>query len=148
MATGRGGPIVGAAPSDGDDVVAGLSGEAAMTSQPIAYALRTGIVGRGRKPEITELGVQFMQKFSRLRQCRNRIERIEHSPLPSGCGHELGNSLRPLAAAGRRADRVRLKTALLPDQSRKELKRKPMRLRGRFDQQADRGRRRGQRSEE
>src|SRR5260221_13387237 len=133
MATARGGSIVGAAPSDGDNVVAGLSREAAMTSQPIAYALRTSIVGRGRKPEIAELGVQFMQKFSRLRQCRNRIERIEHPTLPSGCGHELGDSLRPVAVASRRSNRVRLEAALLPDQTRKKLNRKPITLCGRVD---------------
>src|SRR5215471_17112628 len=145
MITGRGCPIIGAAPSDSDDVVAGLCREDAMTSQPIAHALRTGIVGRGRKPEIAELGVQFVQKLSRFRQRCNWIERIEHSTLLSGSGHELSNSLRPVATASRGSDRVGLEAALLPDQTRKKLNRKPVRLRGRFDQQAYRSSRRGRR---
>ena len=108
---------------------------------PVMNPLRTGVVGRRRKPEITKLGAQFLQKFRRFRQRCHWIIHIEQATLARSSRHELGNSLRPLAAAGEGPRRVLLKSTLLPNQPREKLDWEPMRLRRQIDQEADRGRR-------
>ena len=106
--------------------------------EPFLHPARAGIVGRRGKPEIAELAAQLGQEFGRLRQRLHGIEGIKQAALAGGPRHELRDSLRALAVARHRSDRIGLEPALLPDQAGKEFQRQAVRPRRPFDHQADR----------
>ena len=131
-------PVLDRHAGDGGDIIAGLARHVAGAVEPFANAARTGVIGRGGKPEIAELLPQLLQEFRRFRQRLDRVKRIEKSALGRRPRHELRHALRAMAAAGHRPDRVGAEAAFLPDHARKELHRQAVIARGGFDHQADR----------
>ena len=111
---------------------------AATPADEVAHAARPGIVGGGGEAEIAELAAQLGQESRRLGDGRPWIEGIEQSALIGGVRHELRDPLRPMTAARRRPDGVRLKSAFLPNQPGEEFKRQSVRRRCRFEDQAHR----------
>jgi len=130
-------PFLGPAAGHRLHVTARLARQRSPSGEPVAHPLRAGVIGGRRQTEIAELAAQLAEKLRRFRQRLDRIERVEQAPLRRGPRHELADALRPLAAAGGRADRVRLVAALPPDHAGEELDRQPVRRGGGFDQQAD-----------
>src|SRR5205085_7516014 len=58
-------PVLGAAAGDRLDVVPGLARQGTAAGEPVVHPARTGIVGRGREPEIAEFLAQLLEKFRR-----------------------------------------------------------------------------------
>jgi hypothetical protein len=100
-----------------------LRRHAATSADEVAHAARPGIVGGGGEAEIAERAAQLGQEFRRLGDGRLWIEGIEQSALCGRVWHELRNPLRPMTAARRRPDGIRLKPALLPNHPDEEIKR-------------------------
>jgi hypothetical protein len=115
-----------------------LRWQRAFSTEPVLHALRTGVVGGGREPEIAEFGAQLAQKLGRFRQRLGRIERIEQKTLGGRRRHELRDALRTLAAAGHGAHRIGSQAAFLPNETGEELDRQLVLRRHRLDQWAKR----------
>jgi hypothetical protein len=115
-----------------------LRWQRAFSTEPVQHALRTGVVGGGREPEIAEFGAQLAQKLGRFRQRLGRIKRIEQKTLGGRRRHELRDALRTLAAAGHGSHRIRSQAAFLPNQTGEELDWQLVLRRHRLDQWAKR----------
>src|SRR5262249_23894495 len=74
-------PLLGGVTGHSANVSERLRWQRAFSTKPVLHALRTGVVGGGREPEIAEFGAQLAQKLGRFRQRLGRIERIEQRTL-------------------------------------------------------------------
>ena len=131
-------PLVNRPAGDGAYIMACLRRYAATSANEVAHAARPSIVSGGGEAEIAELASEFGQEFRRLGDGRLWIEGIEQSALIGGVRHELRDPLRPMTAARRRPNGVRLKSALFPNNPGKEFKRQTVCRRCQFEYQAHR----------
>ena len=69
--------------------------------EPVTNSARPGVVGSCSKTEVAKLPVQLTQQLGRFDNRMVRIERIFEAAQSRRLRHELGNPLRPGAAAGK-----------------------------------------------
>ena len=109
------GPHFGLVAGDDLDVSARFLRQRAASRKPFLDPAAARIIGRRRKPKISELIMKLAKKFCRRRDRLQRIERVSQSHFDRGLRHELRNALR-----ARRADLLGAKPAFLPQQAHKE----------------------------
>src|SRR5262249_50440047 len=95
-------PLLGGATGHAANGSERLRWQGAFSIEPVLHALRTGIVGGGREPEIAEFGAQLAQKLGRFWQRLGRIESIEQKTLGGRPRHELRDALAHACRCGSR----------------------------------------------
>jgi hypothetical protein len=115
-------PFVCRAPGDSFDVGSGFIGQLSSMLKPILDSPWPSIVCRGSKAEVPKLITQFPEPSRRFVQRCVRLKGVSQAPPTSGSRHKLCDSL-----CTNMASRKRVKTALLPDQTREEFHRQILR---------------------